>query len=67
MMTMYVEYYNHVPQARMLARGVDVRWGEEQGIVKVAEELAPARGQTRRSDRPAHWAALEGAGKPLSS
>ncbi len=39
-MTMYVEYYNHVPQARMLARGIDVRWGEEKGIVKVSEELA---------------------------
>jgi len=37
--TMFVEYYNHVPQARMLARGVDVRWGEEKGIVKVGEEL----------------------------
>ena len=38
-MTMHVEYYNHVPQARLLARGVDVRWGEEKGIVKVSEEL----------------------------
>jgi Xaa-Pro aminopeptidase len=38
--TMYVEYYNHVPQARMIARGVEVRWGEEKGIVKVSEELA---------------------------
>jgi Xaa-Pro dipeptidase len=37
--TMYVEYYNHVPQARMIARDVDVRWGEEKGIVKVSEEL----------------------------
>jgi Xaa-Pro dipeptidase len=39
-MTMYVEYYNHVPQARMIARGVEVLWGEEKGIVKVSEELA---------------------------
>jgi Xaa-Pro aminopeptidase len=38
-MTLFVEYYNHVPQARMLARGVDVRWGEEKGIVKAGEEL----------------------------
>jgi Xaa-Pro dipeptidase len=38
-MTMHVEYYNHVPQARMLARDVDVRWGEEKGIVPVIEEL----------------------------
>jgi len=39
-MTMFVEYYNHLPQARMLARGVDVRWGEEKGIVKAGEELS---------------------------
>jgi Xaa-Pro dipeptidase len=38
-MTMHVEYYNHVPQARLIARGVDVRWGEEKGIMKVSEEL----------------------------
>jgi len=39
-MTMFVEYYNHVPQARMIARGVEVRWGEEKGIVRASEELA---------------------------
>ncbi len=44
-MTMFVEYYNHVPQARAMARGVDVRWGDENGIVKAAEEL------TRRGAR----------------
>ena len=38
-MTMDVEYHNHVPLARMLARDVDVRWGKEQGIVPVIEEL----------------------------
>jgi Xaa-Pro aminopeptidase len=38
-MTMHVEYHNHVPQARLLARGVDVRWGEEKGIVPAIEEL----------------------------
>jgi Xaa-Pro dipeptidase len=38
-MTMHVEYYNHVPQARLLARDVDVSWGKEQGIVPVIEEL----------------------------
>ena len=38
-MTMYVEYYNHVPQARLLARGVDVRWGEERGVGLAIEEL----------------------------
>src|SRR5262249_37542497 len=30
--TMHVEYYNHIPLARMLARDVDVLWGKEQGI-----------------------------------
>jgi Xaa-Pro dipeptidase len=38
-MTMHVEYHNHVPQARLLARDVDVRWGGEKGIVPVIEEL----------------------------
>ena len=38
-MTMHVEYYNHVPQARLLARDVYVLWGKEQGIVPVIEEL----------------------------
>jgi Xaa-Pro dipeptidase len=38
-MTMDVEYYNHVPLARLLAPDVDVRWGKEQGIVPVIEEL----------------------------
>jgi Xaa-Pro aminopeptidase len=38
-MTMHVEYYNHLPQARLLARDVDVRWGEEKGIVPVIDEL----------------------------
>ena len=31
-MVMYVEYHNHVPQARLIARDVDVRWGEDKGI-----------------------------------
>src|SRR5437588_8966184 len=44
-MTMYVEYYNHVPQARLLARGVDVRWGEERGIDPVIEELGRRGGK----------------------
>ena len=39
-MAMYVEYFNHLPLATKIARDVDVRWGEENGVVKVAEELA---------------------------
>ena len=38
-MTMHVEWYNHLPLATRLARGVDVRWGEHRGIPKTAEEL----------------------------
>jgi Xaa-Pro dipeptidase len=44
-MTMFVEYYNHVPQARSMARGVDVRWGEENGIGNAAAELSRRGGR----------------------
>jgi Xaa-Pro dipeptidase len=39
-MVMFVEYYNHLPLARQMSRDTDVRWGEENGIAKVVEELA---------------------------
>lgn len=38
-MTMHVEWYNHFPLARKLARDCDVRWGEHRGIEKTIEEL----------------------------
>jgi Xaa-Pro dipeptidase len=38
-MTMHVEWFNHFPLAKKLARGCDVRWGEHQGIKKTVEEL----------------------------
>jgi len=38
--TMHVEWYNHLPLARRLAQGVDVRWGEHRGIGLTIEELA---------------------------
>ena len=44
-MVMFVEYYNHLPLARQMSRDTDVRWGEENGIAKVIEEL------TRRGAR----------------
>src|SRR5204862_2165685 len=44
-MSMFVEYYNHVPQARLIALDTDVRWGEEKGVVKVGEELARRGGR----------------------
>jgi len=45
-MVMYVEYHNHVPQARLIARDVDVRWGEDKGVATVADELG-RRGSKR--------------------
>src|SRR5919108_5507335 len=38
-MTMHVEWYNHLPLARRIAKQVDVRWGEHRGIQKTVEEL----------------------------
>ena len=38
-MTMHVEWYNHFPLAKRLARDVDVHWGEHRGIQKTVEEL----------------------------
>jgi Xaa-Pro aminopeptidase len=38
-MTMHVEWFNHFPLAKKLAKGCDVRWGEHQGIKKTVEEL----------------------------
>jgi len=37
--TMHVEWFNHLPLAKRLARGCDVRWGEHRGIDKTVEEL----------------------------
>lgn len=44
-MVMFVEYYNHVPLAREIARATEVRWGEERSIAIAIEEL------TRRGAR----------------
>ena len=38
-MVMHVEWFNHVPLAKRIARDVDVRWGEHRGIVLTMEEL----------------------------
>jgi Xaa-Pro aminopeptidase len=38
-MTMHVEWYNHFPLARRVAKDVEVRWGEHRGIEKTVEEL----------------------------
>ena len=39
-MTMFVEWFNHLPMAQKLAVGVDVRWGEHRGIALAIEALA---------------------------
>ena len=36
---MWVEHYNHVPNARTIAVGVDVRWAERKGAKLPAEEM----------------------------
>ena len=38
-MVMHVEWYNHFPLAKRIAKDVDVRWGEHRGIQKTIEEL----------------------------
>lgn len=38
-MLMHMEWYNHFPLGRKIAVGVDVRWGEHQGIAKTIAEL----------------------------
>jgi len=38
-MTMHVEWYNHFPLAKKLARDCEVRWGEHRGIEKTIAEL----------------------------
>jgi Xaa-Pro dipeptidase len=38
-MSMFMEWYNHVPLARRLAPGVEVHWGGHEGIVKTIAEL----------------------------
>jgi len=45
-MVMHVEWFNHVPLAKRIALGVDVRWGEHRGLRKTIEELK-SRGAKR--------------------
>jgi Xaa-Pro aminopeptidase len=37
---LFVEHYNHVPNAREIARDADVRWARREGAKAIAEELA---------------------------
>jgi len=38
-MTMFMEWYNHFPLGKKITHGVDVQWGEHQGIRKTIAEL----------------------------
>lgn len=38
-MTMHVEWFNHFPLAKKLARQCDVRWGEHRGLSLTLQEL----------------------------
>src|SRR3954453_23255698 len=38
-MTMHVEWFNHFPLAKKLAKAVDVRWGEHRGMALTIAEL----------------------------
>lgn len=38
-MKMFMEWHNHIPLAKVIARDVDVSWGEHEGIVKTIAEL----------------------------
>jgi Xaa-Pro dipeptidase len=38
-LTMHVEWLNHLPLAKRIAKAVDVRWGEHRGIAKTVDEL----------------------------
>jgi Xaa-Pro dipeptidase len=61
-MTMFMEYYNHLPLCRKIARDVDVSWGEHRGIRRTIEELK-RRGAKRVGIMgplvAAKWRALE--------
>jgi Xaa-Pro dipeptidase len=38
-LTMHVEWLNHLPLAKRIAKAMDVRWGEHRGIAKTVDEL----------------------------
>src|SRR5436309_15356789 len=40
-MTMHVEWFNHFPLAKKLAKYAEVRWGGHRGMQKTIEELKP--------------------------
>jgi Xaa-Pro dipeptidase len=61
-MTMYMEWYNHIPLAQRIAGGVDVLWGAHRGIEQTIDDLK-RRGARRVGVMgplvAAKWRALE--------
>src|SRR5258706_3331586 len=51
-MTMHVEWFNHFPLAKKLAKSCDVRWGEHRGIALTISELKRACSKRLRLLRP---------------
>src|SRR6476661_2031675 len=45
---LFVQYHNHVPQARTLARDADVAWGGQSSIGAAIDELTKRGAQTDR-------------------
>ena len=43
---MWVEHYNHLPNARRMAIGVEVRWAERKGPARAIEELKASQEET---------------------
>src|SRR5438477_11407457 len=42
---MHVEWFNHFPLAKKIARGCDVRWGEHRGMALTIAELKKRAGR----------------------
>ena len=51
-MKMFMEWHNHIPLAKVIARDVDVLWGEHEGIVKAIAELK--RSEEHTSELQSH-------------
>lgn len=55
---MHMEWYNHWPLARRIARDADVRWGEHQGVQKTVTELKRRGAKRAGIIGPLAWAKI---------
>ena len=55
---MHVEWYNHWPLARRIARDAEVRWGEHQGVRKTVTELKRRGAKRAGIIGPLAWAKI---------